>query len=264
MFLKNLVDRHNYGGANNVSLARTLAACVDAQGIYIVSNEALRLQLERDFMDTLGRFRRIYTMEDVRIGNTPKAICPVFWDSSVVLALEDQLHEEVKRTTDSMMNKPLTVVKLGNKDRKPTAADLETWKEVFEAAQHDKDFKVMSYDGVQIERIYPEKQESKISVTIGGKCRDCLDGYHGEHNPHPMAPDGYILAYDGVKMNWANTEETKESKKSQMNVKLTETDVIDIKQINDDFFEGEATNSMLGRVLLRKGIFFYKKLREKF
>jgi hypothetical protein len=50
----------------------------------------------------------------------------------------------------------------------------------------------------------------------------------------------------------------------QFNVKLTKEDEIDVKNINADFFEGEASNSMLGRILLRKGIQFYKKLRMNF
>lgn len=52
--------------------------------------------------------------------------------------------------------------------------------------------------------------------------------------------------------------------KQQINIKLADSDVNDMQSINQDFFEGEATNSMLGRILLRKGIQFYKKLKEKF
>ncbi len=268
MFLKELMERHDIGGANNVALAATLAACVDAQGIYIVSNQERRAELEKDFAETLGRYRRIYTMNDVWVGNTPKAICPIFWDSSVVLVLEQEysLNQERKMATEPAVE-PLTVIKVGKKDYKPTVKDLETWKEVFEAAQQDKDFKMFSHEGVTIERIPPEKQiQSIIEVVIGDKCRACTDGYHNENNPHPMMQDGYVLTHNSNNWKWEPEakEDSKESKKSQMNVKLTETDVADIKQINDDFFEGEATNSMLGRVLLRKGIFFYKKLREKF
>jgi hypothetical protein len=50
----------------------------------------------------------------------------------------------------------------------------------------------------------------------------------------------------------------------QINVKLTEDDVGNIDNINRDFFENEASNSMMGRILLRKGIQFYKKLRDSF
>lgn len=47
----------------------------------------------------------------------------------------------------------------------------------------------------------------------------------------------------------------------QMNIKMTEEDAKDIAEINQLFFEGEAPNSMLGRILLRKGIQFYKKMK---
>lgn len=55
---------------------------------------------------------------------------------------------------------------------------------------------------------------------------------------------------------------SKEPVKQQLNVKLTETDVQELAEINDSFFEGEATNSMIGRLVLRKGIAAYKKLKE--
>lgn len=49
-------------------------------------------------------------------------------------------------------------------------------------------------------------------------------------------------------------------KEYQVNVKLTEVDAKNISDINKHFFEGEAGNSMLGRVLIRKGIRFYQQL----
>lgn len=48
----------------------------------------------------------------------------------------------------------------------------------------------------------------------------------------------------------------------QINVKLTDEDLRDIDNINAHFFEGEASRSMLGRIILRKGIQFYKKLKD--
>lgn len=46
----------------------------------------------------------------------------------------------------------------------------------------------------------------------------------------------------------------------QLNIKLTKTDDADIEQIRTDFFEGEASRSMVGRFLIRKGIRWYKNL----
>lgn len=37
--------------------------------------------------------------------------------------------------------------------------------------------------------------------------------------------------------------------------------MLQIKEINKDFFENEASNSMLGRILIRKGIQWYKELK---
>lgn len=49
----------------------------------------------------------------------------------------------------------------------------------------------------------------------------------------------------------------------QLNIKLTDDDLKDINEINHMFFENEATNSMMGRILVRKGIQFYKTLFNK-
>lgn len=72
------------------------------------------------------------------------------------------------------------------------------------------------------------------------------------------------LTYTDSSFEW-NTDGYVSGKHTvQLNVKLTKEDEVDVKNINADFFEGEASNSMLGRILLRKGIQFYKKLRMNF
>lgn len=48
----------------------------------------------------------------------------------------------------------------------------------------------------------------------------------------------------------------------QLNIKLTEEDMKQILEINKVFFENEASNSMLGRILIRKGIAFYQKINN--
>jgi hypothetical protein len=50
----------------------------------------------------------------------------------------------------------------------------------------------------------------------------------------------------------------------QINVKLTDEDIQTIKGINADFFENEASSSMLARCILRRGFQFYKKMKESF
>lgn len=55
---------------------------------------------------------------------------------------------------DNMVN-PLTLVKIGGggENYKPTPADLEGWRQVFEDAQYDKDFKIFTHDAVAVERV---------------------------------------------------------------------------------------------------------------
>lgn len=54
---------------------------------------------------------------------------------------------------DGMVN-PLTLVKMGgSNDYRPTQSDLEAMRTVLEEAQYDKDFKIITHDGVTIERV---------------------------------------------------------------------------------------------------------------
>lgn len=88
-------------------------------------------------------------------------------------------------------------------------------------------------------------QTPQISIT---NC--CFDGYNGLYLDTKGGLN--ISLGDGYAGNYTK----------QINVKLTEEDNKEIHDINGDFFEGEASNSMMGRILLRKGIQFYKKLRN--
>ena len=66
----------------------------------------------------------------------------------------------------------------------------------------------------------------------------------------------YIFIYDGYGGE-------KNSFNQQLNIKLTEEDMQKIKEINAKFFENEASSSMLGRILVRKGIAFYDDFISK-
>lgn len=68
------------------------------------------------------------------------------------LMLFDKLRESKFSQSDNMIN-PLTLVKIGSADYKPTFADLESWRNVFEEAQYDKDFKIFTHEGVTVERV---------------------------------------------------------------------------------------------------------------
>lgn len=56
---------------------------------------------------------------------------------------------------DNLIN-PITIVTVGGAaegEYHPTEADLESWRSTLEAAQYDKDFKIISHAGVKIERV---------------------------------------------------------------------------------------------------------------
>lgn len=68
------------------------------------------------------------------------------------LMLFDQLREAKYVQAVNMIN-PMTIVKIGSADYKPTHLDLEAWRNVFEAAQYDQDFKIFTHEGVAVERV---------------------------------------------------------------------------------------------------------------
>jgi hypothetical protein len=68
------------------------------------------------------------------------------------LMLWDRLRESKYYQAESLIN-PLTLVKIGNQDFRPTPVDLESWRNVFESAASNKDFRIFTHDAVNIERI---------------------------------------------------------------------------------------------------------------
>jgi len=68
------------------------------------------------------------------------------------LMLFDQLRESKFAQASNMVN-PLTLIKIGSAEHKPSFADLEAYREQFEAAQYDKDFKIFTHNDVMVERV---------------------------------------------------------------------------------------------------------------
>lgn len=68
------------------------------------------------------------------------------------LMLFDRLRESKFAQAANMIN-PLTLVKVGGDDYKPSPADLESWREMFEQSLYDKDFKIITHDKVTVERV---------------------------------------------------------------------------------------------------------------
>lgn len=71
------------------------------------------------------------------------------------LMLYDKLRESKFAQADNLVN-PITLVTVGGSaegEYHPTESDLEGWRQTLEAAQYDKDFKIISHAGVKIERV---------------------------------------------------------------------------------------------------------------
>lgn len=80
----------------------------------------------------------------------------------------DKLREAKFAQADGFVN-PITLVSVGGDNDgnyRATEADLEKWRHTFEAAQYDKDFKIISHAGVKIERIGASGQVIDISSDI--------------------------------------------------------------------------------------------------
>lgn len=83
------------------------------------------------------------------------------------LMLFDQLRESKFSQAANMIN-PLTLVKIGGGagDYKPTPQDLELWRQTFEEAQYDKDFKIFTHEAVTVERVGHNQGILDISPDI--------------------------------------------------------------------------------------------------
>lgn len=87
--------------------------------------------------------------------------------------------------------------------------------------------------------------------------QDTKDGY-------ASTSDGYAQLFNTIKSidnAMKGIDGYQQDHSEQFNVKLTKEDTTQIKEINKDFFENEASNSMMGRILIRKGIQFFKNLK---
>lgn len=68
------------------------------------------------------------------------------------LMLMDKLRESKFYQADNMIN-PLTLVKIGGDTFQPSPTDLDQWRQVFEEAQNDKDFKIFTHEKVTVEKV---------------------------------------------------------------------------------------------------------------
>lgn len=68
------------------------------------------------------------------------------------LMLLDKIRESKFAQADGMIN-PITLIKLGGNEYKPTQSDLDAFRQTFEEAQYDKDFKIVTHNDVAVERV---------------------------------------------------------------------------------------------------------------
>jgi hypothetical protein len=117
-----------------------------------------RKQLNNHIIDSVRRGENI-PLDNFNVSHLARRISPYEIRGTGLpvcifrqLMLFDKLRESKYAQADNMIN-PLTLVKIGSADYKPTFADLEAWRGVFEEAQYDKDFKIFTHEGVDVTRV---------------------------------------------------------------------------------------------------------------
>jgi hypothetical protein len=117
-----------------------------------------RKQLNNHIIDSVKRGENI-PLDNFHVSHLARRISPYEIRGTGLpvcifrqLMLFDKLRESKYAQADNMIN-PLTIVKIGSADYKPTFADIEAWRSVFEEAQYDKDFKIFTHEGVDVVRV---------------------------------------------------------------------------------------------------------------
>jgi hypothetical protein len=109
-----------------------------------------RKQLNNHIIDSVKRGENI-PLDNYHVSHLARRISPYEIRGTGLpvcifrqLMLFDKLRESKYAQADNMIN-PLTLVKIGSADYKPTFADLESWREVFEC--HDEETEVLTSEG---------------------------------------------------------------------------------------------------------------------
>lgn len=92
---------------------------------------------------------------------------------------------------DGMIN-PLTLIKIGSETYKPSPTDLEQWRQVFEEAQYDKDFKIFTHEAVTVERVGYNAAIVDISPDIEKLTKEI---YIGLYVPQVLMDGGGDVTY---------------------------------------------------------------------
>jgi len=120
-----------------------------------------RKQLNNHIIDSVKRGENI-PLDNFHVSHLARRISPYEIRGTGLpvcifrqLMLFDKLRESKYAQADNMIN-PLTLVKIGTDGPDglhPTFADLDAWRNVFEEAQYDKDFKIFTHAGIAVERV---------------------------------------------------------------------------------------------------------------
>jgi hypothetical protein len=120
-----------------------------------------RKQLNNHIIDSVKRGENI-PLDNFHVSHLARRISPYEIRGTGLpvcifrqLMLFDKLRESKYAQADNMIN-PLTLVKIGTDGPDglhPSFADLEAWRNVFEEAQYDKDFKIFTHAGIAVERV---------------------------------------------------------------------------------------------------------------
>ena len=123
------------------------------------SDVALKRRIPRHILDYVKKGQNIpldsFNASHLKLLSSPydirgtSIIVGVYKD----LMLYDKLRESKFAQADGMVN-PLTLVKLGGSEGyRPTQSDIDAFRTILEEAQYDKDFKIVTHDGVNVERV---------------------------------------------------------------------------------------------------------------
>jgi len=107
-----------------------------------------------------------------------------------------------------------------------------------------------------------EKKQPLTLIKVGGNpTPEDLNNWREMLSDCSVDPDFKIFSHQSIEIEQIPYK-TKQDHKYQLNIKLTDEDVKDMEEINKDFFDGEANDSMMGRIILRKGMAVYRKLKN--
>jgi hypothetical protein len=117
-----------------------------------------RKQLNQFIIDSVRAGGNI-TLDNLQVSHIARRISPYEIRGTGLpvcifrqLMLFDRLRESKFAQAGNMIN-PLTLVKIGSAEFKPSVADIEAFRDIFETAQYDRDFKLFTHDGVTVEKI---------------------------------------------------------------------------------------------------------------